>query len=126
MEDDENSRIVEEEVEGDVQPRASIDLDKIIKSIENNRAEIRTVTPALLETCGLLLTISLGAIYFVLKDNRDLSIYLPEIIRYLLFGIPVILSLAILFGILSIYLRKGPSAVDDNTIIMNELDENYK
>jgi hypothetical protein len=124
MDDNETPIIEEEEVEDDVKPRASFDKEKIIKSIESSRAEIRTVIPALLETCSLLLTISLGAIYFVIKDNKEPSIYLPDYIRYLLFAIPVLLTLAIAFGILSIYLRKGPSAIDDDTIFLSTLDKN--
>jgi H+/Cl- antiporter ClcA len=123
---DEPDRIVEEDLKGDVKPKASLDYDRIIKSIESNRIGIRTITPALLNTCGLLLTISLGAIYFLLKDSRELLSYLPSYARIILFLIPIALSFAILFGVLSIVLRTEPASVDDKTIILASITKNYE
>jgi hypothetical protein len=88
----------------------------IVIAYKNYHTDLKIVIPPHLNVCGLLLTLSFGAMYFIIKDSRSIPIQMPNYIRGLLFAIIILLSVSILLGILSIYLRPIPTSLETSRL----------
>lgn len=77
-------------------------LDDILDDLNKDREDLRAVIPPLLQSSGLLLSISLGAIYFILNDGTRIGIHISGII-FLLFLAVGILAGSIVFGVWALY-----------------------
>ncbi|MCX6673308.1 MAG: hypothetical protein NTY37_05975 [Methanothrix sp.] len=77
-------------------------LDDILDDLNKDREDLRAVIPPLLQSSGLLLSISLGAIYFILNDGTRMGIHISWII-FLLFLAVGILAGSIVSGVWALY-----------------------
>jgi transcriptional accessory protein Tex/SPT6 len=66
------------------------DLDDILDDLNKDREDLRAVIPPLLQSSGLLLSISLGAIYFILNDGTRMGIHFAWIIFFLFIAVGVL------------------------------------
>ncbi|MDD4650955.1 MAG: hypothetical protein PHQ34_01880 [Methanothrix sp.] len=103
------------------------DANNIITAYKRYHADLRIIVPPHLEISGLLLTLSLGAIYFIIKDSRDIPIQIPKLTMFLLILITISLIASIFLGIASIYLRPIPRSLERNGLEELEYHSNiYK
>ena len=88
----------------------------ILTAYKNYHADLRTIIPPHLNVSSLLLTLSFGAMYFIIRDSKNIPIQIPECIPYLLFFIILALIASILLGIGSIYLRPIPTSLETGSL----------
>ncbi len=80
-------------------------LDKKIDAIEQDRTDIRVIIQSSLSISGLLLTISLGAIYFSYSSNS--SVVPPIWTIYALFASTISISVSIFLNIYALRLKSA-------------------
>jgi len=85
---------------------ALADVERILALYRSDREDLRAVIPPILQSSGLLLSLSLGAIYFILKDGHWIVVNF-ELIVPMLIVIALLLGGAILSGVWALY--KKPS-----------------
>jgi|WetSurMetagenome_2_1015567.scaffolds.fasta_scaffold08234_4 hypothetical protein len=90
------------------------DTSNIITAYKRYHADLRIIVPPHLKISGLLLTLSFGAIYFIIKDSKDIPIQIPKLTMFLLILITISLIASIFLGIASIYLRPIPRSLERN------------
>lgn len=88
----------------------------LLTAYRNYHADLRTIIPPHLNVSGLLLTLSFGAMYFIIKDSKNIPVQIPRPIFGLLLGIIILLTVSIFFGILSIYLRPVPTTLERSSL----------
>ncbi len=84
------------------------DDEDILWVYKSDREDIRAVIPPILQSSGFLLSLSLGAVYFILKDGHEIAVGSTLIIPFLI-TIAVLFAAAIFFGVWALY--KRPPAV---------------
>lgn len=84
-----------------------LNLDDILDDLNKDREDLRAVIPPLLQSSGLLLSISLGAIYFILNDGSRMGIHFFWIILFLFLAV-VVLAGSIVSGVWALY-KKPPA-----------------
>jgi len=84
-----------------------LDLDDILDDLNKDREDLRAVIPPLLQSSGLLLSISLGAIYFILNDGSRMGIHFFWIIFFLFLAVGILAS-SIVSGVWALY-KKPPA-----------------
>jgi len=100
-------------------------LEKTIEIIEQERKDIRTIIQSSLSISGLLLTISLGVIYFGYSNNS--TIVPPTSTKVLLFMSSSLLTASIFINILALRLKPiRPIETDDRAISLREAYDNEK
>jgi hypothetical protein len=82
-------------------------LDDILDDLNKDREDLRAVIPPLLQSSGLLLSISLGAIYFILNDGTRMGIHFSGIIFFLFLAVGVLAG-SIVSGVWALY-KKPPA-----------------
>ncbi|MDD4447225.1 MAG: hypothetical protein PHN61_06065 [Methanothrix sp.] len=83
------------------------DLDDILDDLNKDREDLRAVIPPLLQSSGLLLSISLGAIYFILNDGSRMGNHYVWIIFFLFLAVGVLAG-SIVSGVWALY-KKSPA-----------------
>jgi len=114
-EEGKESKILGEEIieEGPRDERSSTFLNpnEMLTVIHDNREEIRVIIGSLLRISGLLLTASLGILYFSLKDSKIAGIPIPAGFTNFIFVISGLLLLSITLCLISVY-SKPPNTAD--------------
>ena len=85
----------------------------------NSRTSIRTAGTAQLNTCGFLLTLSLGAIYFMFGNGQSAGIHLNWIFKPALVGAAMLLASSIVTELIAIH-AKPIHTIDKLQLINNE------
>jgi cytochrome bd-type quinol oxidase subunit 2 len=113
---DEDTELEEEEELTQEESTTSnvFDTTNIITAYKRYHSDLRIIIPPHLEISGLLLTLSFGAIYFIIKDSKDIPIQIPKLTMVLLILIISFLIVSIFLGIASIYLRPIPRSLERN------------
>jgi hypothetical protein len=88
------------------------DTNNIITAYKIYHADLRIIIPPHLDISGLLLTLSFGAIYFIIKDSKDIPIQIPKLTMVLLILVIFSLIASIFLGIASIYLIPIPRSLE--------------
>lgn len=86
------------------------DDEHILSAYKSDREDIRAIIPPILQSSGFLLSLSLGAVYFILKDGHEIAVGSTWIIP-LLIAIAVLFVAAILFGVWALYKRPPSEGV---------------
>jgi hypothetical protein len=118
---DESAPISEVEIsEGDASGYSDQDvLDKTIEIIEQERDDIRTLIQSSLSVSGLLLTISLGALYF--SYSSDSIVVTPINTKEALFISAFCLTVSIFINILALRMKPiRPIETEDRAISLKE------
>jgi hypothetical protein len=110
----------EEETEG----LKLIDLQNLLGNYREGNKDIRESLIPQLSTSGLLLTLSLGSLYFVLKDSSGLPIH-PDGFIYVLFILVLLLTVSISTGIEAINKRVTHAAISTMQEIQYTLDVHH-
>jgi hypothetical protein len=84
-----------------------------LTTLRSIRTDTRTAMGPQLNACGLLLTLTLGAIYFVITDNRQVSVNVHGSLSNPLFGIFIVLTFSIACGLMAIYSRPIPTGIGE-------------
>lgn len=95
------------------------DLDNILDDFNRDREDIRAVIPPLLQSSGLLLSISLGAIYFILNDGSRMGIHFFWIIFFLFLAV-VFLAVSIVSGVWALYKKPPADGVKNKDRVEHE------
>ncbi|MDD2756188.1 MAG: hypothetical protein PHS80_11750 [Methanothrix sp.] len=112
---DEDTELEEEELTQEENTTPNVfDTRNIITAYKRYHADLRMIIPPHLEISGLLLTLSFGAIYFIIKDSKEIPIQIPKLTMILLIFIILFLIASIILGIASIYLRPIPRSLERN------------
>lgn len=120
-EDNEPARSDEIEItEGDASRYSDQDvLEKTIEIIEQERDDIRTIIQSSLSVSGLLLTISLGALYF--SYSRDSIVEAPSNMKEALFISAFCLTVSIFVNILALRMKPiRPIETEDRAILLRD------
>lgn len=106
--------------EGDASRYSDQDvLEKTIEIIEQERDDIRTIIQSSLSVSGLLLTISLGALYF--SYSRDSIIKTPDNMKEALFISAFCLTVSIFINILALRMKPiRPIETEDRAILLRD------
>lgn len=115
--------VVEENGLADERLRTFLDSNEMLTFIKDNREEVRVIIGSLLRISGLLLTASLGILYFSLKDSKIAGISIPAGFTNLIFAISGLLLLAIVLCLISAY-SKPPNTADRKEL-QDSLDKIY-
>jgi hypothetical protein len=124
----EESKIIREEIieeNGPEDERSGTFLDpsEMLVVIKDNREEIRVIIGSLLRISGLLLTASLGILYFSLKDSKSANIPIPAGFTNWIFVISVMLLISIILCLFSVY-SKPPNTANRGTL-QDSLEDIY-
>jgi len=92
--------------------RVELPDNEILSTYRGVRTDIRTAMGAQLSTCGLLLTLDLGAIYFAITESQKLAAPVPRNVIEILFGIAILLLISIALGLWAIFARGIPPSLD--------------
>jgi hypothetical protein len=103
--------IIEKNEPGDNRSKVFLDSKEILTVIKDNREEIRVIIGSLLRINGLLLTASLGILYFTLKDSKIADIPIPTGFTNLIFLISGLLLVSIILCLISVF-SKPPKTAD--------------
>ncbi|MGV8127421.1 MAG: hypothetical protein ACP5PV_09460 [Methanothrix sp.] len=95
------------------------DDERILASYRNDREDLRAVIPPILQSSGLLLSLSLGAIYFILKDGHGITANFSLIVTLLIL-ISLSLVGSILSGVWALYKRPSTEGVTKKDLIEYE------
>jgi hypothetical protein len=120
-EENEPARSDEIEItEGDASRYSDQDvLEKTIEIIEQERDDIRTIIQSSLSVSGLLLTISLGALYF--SYSRDSIVEAPSNMKEALFISAFCLTISIFVNILALRMKPiRPIETEDRAILLRD------
>ena len=118
---DESAPLSEVEIsEGDASGYSDQDvLDKTIEIIEQERNDIRTLIQSSLSVSGLLLTISLGALYF--SYSSDSIVVTPINMKEAIFISAFCLTVSIFINILALRMKPiRPIETEDRAILLKE------
>jgi len=92
----ENEPLEGEPLEGET--TGIIDVDRLLENYKERNEDIREALSHQLSTSGLLLTLSLGAWYFVIMDSSRIPIH-AQLFSPILFALTLLLILSISFSI---------------------------
>ena len=106
--------------EGDASSYSDQDvLDKTIDIIEQERNDIRTIIQSSLSVSGLLLTISLGALYF--SYSSDSMVVPPKSTKIALFFASCCITASIFINMLALRMKPiRPIETEDRAILLKE------